>query len=602
MDIFRKLGAGAKFDFQRFRQDAQKLKIIKTDTSHNTKSLDFFGTNQNESAPEPSSVEKVSPTTQNETVKEPGKKRKRKLDDEIEDDSNEESESDGEYTELQLLGSLRSDIKGDKSNVKRKKKKKKVSASKLKEQHQEKINHFRNQHKINVYGTDIPDPVESFQQLCDEHVFSSKIIENISESGYKAPTPIQMQAVPVMLAGRDIMACAPTGSGKTAAFLLPILHQLKGPRKLGFRALVLAPTRELAQQTYRECLRLSEGLGFRVHIIEKAETARKKFGRKTSQKFDILITTPNRLVYLIQQEPPVISLKNIEWLVIDESDKLFEEGKLGFREQLGAIYKACDGPSVRRAMFSATFAHDVEEWCKLHLDNVVQVYIGARNSAQNTIQQELVFCGSESGKLYAFRNIIQKGFEPPVLVFVQSKERAKELFHELIYDGVNVDVIHADRTQKQRDNVVKSFRSGHIWVLICTELMGRGIDFKGVNLVINYDFPNSAVGYIHRIGRTGRAGRSGRAVTFFTENDSVLLRSIANVMKEAGCPVPEYMLKINKPNKKQKRQMSQTNPDRKTIRTVLKEEIMKSRLKRQNMNKRKFKERQQSQKTKTSQT
>ncbi len=126
--------------------------------------------------------------------------------------------------------------------------------------------------------------------------------------------------------------------------------------------------------------------------------------------------------------------------------------------------------------------------------------------------------------MYSLRSLFKKGFEPPILIFVQSKERAKQLFKELIYDGLNVDVIHAERSQLQRDNTIRAFRQGKIWVLICTELMGRGIDFKGVNLVINYDFPLSAISYIHRIGRTGRACRLGKAVTFFTDDDLPYLR------------------------------------------------------------------------------
>lgn len=143
----------------------------------------------------------------------------------------------------------------------------------------------------------------------------------------------------------------------------------------------------------------------------------------------------------------------------------------------------------------------------------------------------------EEGKLLAMRQLIAEGLRPPVLVFLQSKDRAKELFHELVYDGINVDVIHAERTQEQRDAVIRKFRAGEIWVLICTDLMARGIDFKGVNMVINYDLPQSAVSYIHRIGRTGRAGRRGLSVTFFTEADMDSLRSVANVMRLSGCEV-----------------------------------------------------------------
>lgn len=151
-------------------------------------------------------------------------------------------------------------------------------------------------------------------------------------------------------------------------------------------------------------------------------------------------------------------------------------------------------------------------------------FVHCRNAATDLVEQELLFVGNESGKLVAFRNLVHKGLAPPVLVFVQSKERAQQLFSELIYDGINVDAIHADRTQMQRDNTVRSFREGKVWVLICTELMARGVDFKGVNLVVNYDFPPSAIAYIHRVGRAGRAGRKGRAITFFTTDDTANLR------------------------------------------------------------------------------
>ncbi|XP_063951660.1 probable ATP-dependent RNA helicase DDX52 [Lytechinus pictus] len=443
----------------------------------------------------------------------------------------------------------------------------------------EKIKAIRKRNRIHVQGEDIPDPVETFGELQEEYGLSDDVIQNIMEVGYLAPTPIQMQAIPILMHRRELLACAPTGSGKTAAFLLPVIHQLKGPQKKGFRAVVLSPTRELSQQTYRELMRLSKGSGLRVHTIENGAKAAQKFGPHTAQKFDILVSTPNRLVYLLQQDPPAIRLNNVEWLIIDESDKLFEEGKTGFRDQLGIIYQACDSSQVRRAMFSATFAFDVQQWCRMNLDNVVTVSVGARNTANEKIDQELTFVGSESGKLLAVRNMFSKGFIPPVLVFVQSKERARELFQELIYDGYNVDVIHSDKTQTQRDNIVKAFRAGKIWVLIATELMGRGIDFKGVNLVINYDFPTSAVSYIHRIGRTGRAGRNGSAVTFFTEDDAIHLRSIANVMRNAGCPVPDYMLQIRKLSKRKKRTLERNPVKRDTIRTLPKDELRKAKRK-----------------------
>ncbi|KAH9492907.1 DEAD (Asp-Glu-Ala-Asp) box polypeptide 52 [Bulinus truncatus] len=452
----------------------------------------------------------------------------------------------------------------NKQNARKKKKKPKKTAAQILALKEEEVRHLRNIHHIHSNGTDIPDPLKDFSDLRSSYDINDVILSNVEKQGYTEPTGIQRQTIPIMLQGRDLMACAPTGSGKTAAYIIPIIHHLKEPQNNGFRALVLAPTRELAKQIVREFRKLSKGLGIRSCYIEKESTAIKK----SQKNFDILVSAPKRLVYLLQQESPLLAVNNVEWLVVDESDKLFEAGTRGFRDQLGVIYKACSSSKLHRAMFSATFAQDVEEWCKLNLDNVIQVNIGAKNTAINTVEQKLIFTGDESGKLIAFRNIIREGISPPVLVFVQSKERAKHLYTELMYDGINIDVIHADRPQEQRDKVVNNFRLGHTWVLICTELMGRGIDFKGVNLVINYDFPTSAISYIHRIGRTGRAGRTGKAITFFTESDKPNLRGIANMIHQAGCPVPEYMIAIKKPGRKEKRRLANHVPERQQILTM----------------------------------
>ncbi|XP_066502473.1 probable ATP-dependent RNA helicase DDX52 isoform X2 [Hoplias malabaricus] len=464
---------------------------------------------------------------------------------------------------IQWMSSQDKAVKGPEAKAKDK-----PSLKRLKQLHLEKVHQIRNSNRINVHGSDIPDPLTTFEELQKEYELDSRIIQNIKAADFQTPTPIQMQAIPLMMHRREVLACAPTGSGKTMAFCLPLLTHLRKPLNKGFRALIVAPTRELASQTHRELLKLSEGVGFRIHIINKGVDAARRYGPKSAKKFDILVTTPNRLIYLLNQDPPAVDLSHVEWLVVDESDKLFEDGKTGFRDQLATIFLACSSPKICRAFFSATFTTEVEQWCKLNLDNLVSVNIGPRNTAAETVEQELLFVGAENGKLLAMRDLIKKGFMPPVLVFVQSIERARELFHELVYEGINVDVIHADRTQQQRDNVVNSFRSGKIWVLICTALMARGIDFKGVNLVVNYDFPTSAVEYIHRIGRTGRAGHKGKAVTFFTEADKPLLRSIATVIKQAGCPVPDYMIGFKKLKSKVKRQLEKKPPKRSTIRTT----------------------------------
>ncbi|XP_062396344.1 probable ATP-dependent RNA helicase DDX52 [Sardina pilchardus] len=565
-DLFRRLGAGTKFDFQRFGKDAERFKVLrpqpKKGSSDPLTTIDFFSSGTHNIVNDEEEESDLE-------CEQESKSAKRKLKDEGKNPNSskkkikKKDKSPG-ITEDESIQWISSSEKkhGDPKDVKDQ-----LSVKRLKQLHQEKINQTRGRNKIHVHGTDIPDPVCTFDELQKEYQLDSKVLQNILTGGYETPTPIQMQAIPVMMHKREILACAPTGSGKTVAFCLPVITNLRKPVNKGFRALVLSPTRELAHQTYKELLRLVDGTGLRVHIIKKKDTAQKQ-GPKSKKVFDILVSTPNRLLYLLNQDQPALDLSKVEWLVVDESDKLFEDGKTGFREQLAAIFQACSSPALRRAFFSATCAPDVEKWCKLNLDNLVVVNIGARNSAAETVEQELLFVGAESGKLLAFRNLIKKGLMPPVLVFVQSIDRARELFHELVYEGINVDVIHADRTQQQRENVVKNFRSGKIWVLICTALLARGIDFKGVNLVVNYDFPTSAIEYIHRIGRTGRAGHKGKAITFFTEDDKPLIRSIATVIKQAGCPVPDYMVGFKKLETKQKRQLLKAPPKRQTIRTT----------------------------------
>ncbi|KAM6907532.1 putative ATP-dependent RNA helicase DDX52 [Xenentodon cancila] len=588
-ELFRRLGAGAKFDLKRFGEDAARFKVARSRggdaSSEPLSAIDYFGTGETNGPQSGAQREEDKEGGGRRGDSGAGDKRKRKEEKTVKQKKKKTKRSEFGIRSsfffvfcmpTQNVDGLLKETEGNgitwMSSLDRKiqnlQSEDKSSLKRLKHLHQEKINSIRSQHRINVHGCDVPDPVCTFEELKPEYCLNPRVLQNLADAGLNSPTPIQMQAIPLMMHGRELLACAPTGSGKTLAFCLPLLTHLKQPSNQGFRAVIISPTRELASQTHRELLRVSEGVGFRIHIIDKASLAAKKYGPQSNKKYDILVTTPNRLIFLLKQDPPAIDLSRVEWLVVDESDKLFEDGKRGFREQLATIFLACCNPKVRRAFFSATCTTEVEQWCRLNLDNLVSVNIGHRNSAVDTVEQELLFVGTENGKLVAMRDIIKKGFLPPMLVFVQSIDRARELFHELVYEGINVEVIHADRTQQQRENVVNSFRSGKIWVLICTALLARGIDFKGVNLVLNYDFPTSAVEYIHRIGRTGRAGHRGKAITFFTESDKPMLRSIANVIKQAGCPVPDYMTGFKKIHSKVKRRLEKKPPKRSTICTT----------------------------------
>ncbi|KAF3442882.1 hypothetical protein FNV43_RR16800 [Rhamnella rubrinervis] len=412
---------------------------------------------------------------------------------------------------------------------------------------------FRKKLNIHVSGNDIPSPLQNFAELSSRYGCEPKLLHNLEALGFKEPTPIQRQSMPVLLSGRECFACAPTGSGKTLAFVFPMLMKLKHASKDGIRAVILCPTRELAAQTTRECKKMAKGYQFRVKLMTK------QIVRKADlSKFycDILISTPLRLRLAVRKKK--MDLSRVEYLVLDESDKLFEVGLI---KQIDSVVKACSNPSIIRSLFSATLPDYVEELARTIMYDAVRVIVGRKNTASDTVKQKLIFAGSEEGKLLALRQSFQESLNPPVLIFLQSKERAKELYTELSVFNIRVGVLHSDLSQTERENAVDDFRAGKTWVLIATDVIARGMDFKGVNCVINYDFPDSAAAYIHRIGRSGRAGRSGEAITLYTEEDILFLRSIANVMSASGCEVPSHIMALPKQKWKKHR------PQRESIST-----------------------------------
>ena len=220
------------------------------------------------------------------------------------EDVEEEEEENDEPQTFEFLSGVTTATK------KSKKKSKPLTPEQQEKQlEEEMIQTIRKENRIAVMGKNIPPPISTFEELHTIYNMSEKLVQNLVSCNYAKPTAIQMQAMPIMLKGRPLMACAPTGSGKTIAFLAPVINDLKVPKKVGFRALILAPTRELAQQIYRECIRLSEKTALKIHIISKVNQAKQKFGENSSKKFDILISTPNRVRFLLQQEPPVLDLK-----------------------------------------------------------------------------------------------------------------------------------------------------------------------------------------------------------------------------------------------------------------------------------------------------
>lgn len=286
----------------------------------------------------------------------------------------------------------------------------------------------------------------------------------------------------------------------------------------------------------------------------------KNFHKK---KTNILISTPMKLVHFIRSN--AMQLDWVKWFIIDEVDKLFEESNNGFKEDLDSILAACSNEDKKFALFSATTTKEMTPFVHSHLKDFATVNISP-NIPTSTVDQELKYVGTESAKLLAVREVFRAGVAPPVLVFVQSKDRAKQLFNELKYDGLNIDIIHSDRTQKERDEVYKKFREGKIWVLICTELMSRGIDFRDVMLVINFDLPTSIYSYIHRVGRCGRGNKTGKAITLYTNDDQKgILRDIAKLVEKSGSRVEGFLLQLKKSTKKQRLELLKKAPKRKNI-------------------------------------
>mmetsp|Transcript_10634 Transcript_10634/g.32561 ORF Transcript_10634/g.32561 Transcript_10634/m.32561 type:complete len:533 (+) Transcript_10634:122-1720(+) len=390
----------------------------------------------------------------------------------------------------------------------------------------------------------LPEPLPSFDEWGLQQAF-----EDITGAG--SLTEVQAHAAPSLDAGMEVIAVAPTGSGKTLAYAVPIIRraQIRQEKLDAPGALILVPTRELAEQVHRVMTRflhvaqLHEKVVARL-LVTKAQVSGLAGGG--AARCDILIATPMRLILAIRTGS--VNLQKVEDLVLDEADKLFEDG---FVEQLDEVLDALG--SRRIHMFSATLPPTVERTAQTVMKAPVKISIGAKRYGggtaavdSSTIDQKFMFAGGqgEAGKVLLFRRLLTEGLMPPVLVFVQSQDRASQLFKEMIFDGVNIDAIHAGRSQAQREAAIRNFRSGKVWVLIATDLMARGIDFRTVNTVVNYDMPSSAVAYVHRIGRTGRAGKSGTAITFFTEEDKPFLRKIVNVSSASGAQVPAWLLEL----------------------------------------------------------
>ncbi|OCH92695.1 P-loop containing nucleoside triphosphate hydrolase protein [Obba rivulosa] len=412
-------------------------------------------------------------------------------------------------------------------------------------------------HRVTTKGSNVPEHVDSFQALHERYNLSKRLLTNLAESGYKRPTGIQSHGIPILMESRDLAAISPTGTGKTLSYLLPVMAALgapsassKGETGSGVRALILAPTRELSHQIHNECLKLAQGRKWRVVLFSKA-TANTLADKNVRDKVDIVISTPLRLVAALQAGH--IELENVRHLVLDEADRMLDAE---FLSQVQEIIAACTHPNLQKAVFSATLPAGAEKIAMGMLRDPIRVVVGLKDTPLPLIAQSLTYVADDPSKLPTLLQYLSQPYNPPVLIFVSTQPRATSLAEELVINSIpNVDCLHAGMTLKEREDAVSRMRRGESWVMVSTEVMARGMDFKGVREVINYDFPQSVQSYVHRVGRTGRAGREGKAITYFTNEDAPFLKAIANVLLQSGSPVPEWILKLPKPSKMKRREM-----------------------------------------------
>lgn len=355
----------------------------------------------------------------------------------------------------------------------------------------------------------------------------SSLVRGAQALGYTEPTPIQAQAIPAVLSGRDLIASAQTGTGKTAAFALPILNRLGPHRATGPRVLVLEPTRELAQQVDASFHALGQFTDFKSVVLHGGVTLGPQRNALRSG-VDVIVATTGRLREFL--DGTLINLSSIEVLVLDEVDRMLD---MGFIEDVKAIVKLC--PAKRQTLlFSATIPPKLEEVAKFALNNPQRIEIARAKPVTESVNH-VIHPVTENQKLDLLYTLLQRDDFKSVIVFTRTRKGADRVAHQLRLENHACVVIHAERTQGQRVDALDKFKTGRVGVLVATDIAARGIDVAGVSHVINFDVPLHAEDYVHRIGRTGRAAATGDAVTLVTPQEA---NEVVAIEKLIGQKIP----------------------------------------------------------------
>ncbi|KAK9173042.1 DEAD/DEAH box helicase family protein [Cryptosporidium meleagridis] len=391
-------------------------------------------------------------------------------------------------------------------------------------------------------------PMQSFMELEGIHEI---LLDNIRRVKYERPTPVQKFSIPTVLNGRDLMACAQTGSGKTAAFLFPIVMKMLNdgppptPQQSSLRikrmaypvALVLSPTRELAIQTYEESRKFCFGTGIRTNVLYGGSEVRSQI-MDLDRGSDIIVATPGRLRDLIDRGK--VNLKLIKFLILDEADRMLD---MGFAPQIREIVEDSDMPHSldgrQTVMFSATFPREIQQLAKDFLHNYIFLTVGRVGATSGSIVQRVVYAEEDHKPRLLVKLLLEQG-EGLTVVFVEMKRRADQIEDFLIDQNFPAVSIHGDRSQQEREHALRLFRSGQRPILVATDVAARGLDIPNITHVINLDMPCNIDDYVHRIGRTGRAGNTGLATSFVNESNKPILRDLLAALEESGQDAPEW--------------------------------------------------------------
>ncbi|MFT5072202.1 MAG: ATP-dependent RNA helicase RhlE [Chitinophagales bacterium] len=356
---------------------------------------------------------------------------------------------------------------------------------------------------------------------------SEALLQAIDKKGYTSPSPIQEKAIPPILKGRDVLASAQTGTGKTAGFALPILHLMSQKNEQGKRkvkALILTPTRELAAQVQAEFNEYAEFLNVSSTVIFGGVKAHSQISI-LRKGVDILVATPGRLLDLHQQRE--LNLDAVDFLVLDEADRMLD---MGFQRDINRIINIL--PKKRQTLlFSATFSKEIKTLASNLLNQPVSVEATPENTTAERVDHQ-VYLVDKGRKATLAIKLIREGDWSQVLVFTRTKHGANRLSQKLSKNGITSQAIHGNKSQNQRTNTLANFKAGKVRVLVATDIAARGLDIPLLPHVINYELPNVAEDYVHRIGRTGRAGASGEAISFVNIDELGYLKDIESLLKQ----------------------------------------------------------------------